>query len=202
MSTQAIKTKLSHTHRAIMQFMVEFPGADGQAIADHFGYSSAYISLLINSDLFRMELRYWQDIGMSEAVLGVREQVEDLAKSSLARLQERVTTLGNSIPIDSLVDISELALKSLGFGSPKMSAVPAAGPVFQTQINNFGSSPVDAKLLASARERMRTINVQRDGNSNDDSDLEVGELKSLTDQSSTGPGFGGNVQTSLAEISR
>jgi hypothetical protein len=212
MSGQVSKLRrLSHTHMAIMKFMIENPDMGTEAVAAEFKYTPAWVSQLIHSDLFQMELKYWQNLGLSEATLGVRDRLNDVAHQSLARLQERLATVGNAIPVDSLVDISEMALKSLGFGAPRSAPVPASGnaPVFNTQINNFGNEPVDRKLLEDARARMRgtqqflevTPDVQRDGNSDNDLGPETSAHEETPAQGSDRPGLGGIVTESVAPVS-
>lgn len=200
--------RLSHTHMAIMKFMIENPEMSTEAVAAEFKYTPAWLSQLVHSDLFQMELKYWQNLGLSEATLGVRDRLNDVAHQSLMRLQERLATIGSQIPVDSLVDISEMALKSLGFGAPKAPVMgPGAAPVFNTQINNFGNEPVDRKLLEDARARMRGAplleipNVQRDGDSNNDLGAEAGALEAAAPESSTRPGLAGVVTESVAPVS-
>lgn len=200
--------RLSHTHMAIMEYMIANPEMPLENVAAHFKYTPAWLSQLVHSDLFQMELRYWENIGLSEATLGVRDRLNDVAHQSLARLQERLATIGNQIPVDSLVDISEMALKSLGFGAPKAPVMsPGAAPVFNTQINNFGNEPIDRKLLEDARARMRggplleIPNVQRDGDSDHNPSPEAGALEAPAPESSTRPGLGGISTESVAPVS-
>jgi hypothetical protein len=144
--------KLSHRHHAIMEFMIANPEAPNSEVAKFFQVTEPWLSSLIHSELFQLELRYKQDVVFSEVATSVKDRITNLAHTSLQRLQERID-LG-AVQTDTLVDISELALKSLGFGAPKVSAMQPAAPVFNQQINNFGSAPIDAKLLADARDRM------------------------------------------------
>lgn len=193
-----------------MKHMIAYPEMGGAEIAAMFHYTPAYISQLIHSDLFQMELRYWQDLGVSEATLSVKDRLNDVAHQSLERLQARLATVGDQISVDRLVDISEMALKNLGFGAPKTHAMTAGPQVFNNnvQVNNFGNEPVDAQLLAEARQRMlltppliRNSDVQRDGNSNDDPRLEAGESAQAPDESPTGSGLGEPLEGSVASVS-
>lgn len=147
--------KLSHRHVAIMDFMITNPEASNGETAKMFGVTEPWLSSLIHSELFQMELRYKQDVAFSEVVVSVKDRLNNMAHTSLKRLQERLEL--DVVSNDTLVDVAELTLKSLGFGIPKSGPAVASGPVFNQQINNnFGAAPIDAKLLADARERMRT----------------------------------------------
>lgn len=208
--------RLSHTHKAIMEFMIANPEMSNDNVAAQFGYTPTWLSQLVHSDLFQMELKYWQDLGLCEATLGIKDRLNDVAHQSLERLQRRLSTIGDQIPVDSLVDISEMALKSLGFGAAKTHGLTPGPQVFNntTQINNFGNEPVDAKLLAEARARMSRLpdetrliatqpleseDVQRTRNSNSNASVEAGQLETGADQSSAGRTLRTAEQTGLAQ---
>lgn len=198
--------KLSHRHRAIMEHMIANPEASNAEVARAFGVTEPWLSSLIHSELFQLELRYLQDVAFSELTVSIKDRINNLAHESLKRLQQRLEL--NVVTNDTLVDVAELALKSLGFGAPKTQAPGPLAPVFNQQINNFGSAPIDAKLLADARDRMLRVvplqlvdadaerirsasegpqevtqDVQRDGNSNDDLGAQAGEPPATPDES-------------------
>lgn len=190
--------KLSHMHRAIMDFMIANPEQPNSVVAKQFNVTEAWLSTLIHSELFQMELRYKQDVVFSEVALSVKDRLTNLAHTSLKRLQERLDL--NVVSNETLVDVSELALKSLGFGPKPQTPMVAQPPVFQQQNNfHFGSQPADAKMLEEARKRMHAPtraalpqltedidNVQRIGHSDDDNGTEAGERQEITIEGSAG----------------
>lgn len=208
--TNRCVAKLTHRHRAIMEYMIANPEVPMGEVAKLFHVTLPWLSQLVHSELFQLELSYLQDVAYGEVVLGLKDRVTHLAHTSLQRLQERLD-LG-AVETDTLVDISELALKSLGFGPKPSTAAPAAGPVFNQQINNFGSAPIDAKLLADARERMlkavpaaevaqpveTSEDVQRTRHTNYYLDPPTGQPQAPSDEGRAGSGLPGAVEGSLA----
>lgn len=200
-----------------MEFMIANPEMSNDDVAARFGYTPTWLSQLVHSDLFQMELKYWQDLGLCEATLGIKDRLNDVAHQSLERLQRRLSTIGDQIPVDSLVDISEMALKSLGFGAAKTHGLTPGPQVFNntTQINNFGNEPVDAKLLAEARARMsrfpdetrlipaplvmETEDVQRTRDSNSDLSAEISQPQAGAVEGSAGRTLRTAEQTGLAQ---
>lgn len=139
--------KLSHTHQAIMAFMVENPEVPLDKVAAKFGYTQGWLSQLIHSSLFQAELHYKQDVHFGEAALSVKDRITEAAHQSLARINERVQS--GVVSTDTLVDIAEMALKNLGYGAPK------AAPQAVINNNTYVNQPVDRTILAEARATMQ-----------------------------------------------
>lgn len=139
--------KLSHTHEAIMAFMVANPTVPLKDVAAKFNFTQGWLSQLIHSSLFQAQLHYRQDVEFSEAALSVRDRLQEMAHTSLEKINERIA-LGGLGP-DHLLASAELALKSLGFGAPKASA-----PTAVINNNTYVTQPVDRAILSEARAVM------------------------------------------------
>lgn len=210
--TNRCVAKLTHRHRAIMEYMIANPEVPMADIAKLFNVTLPWLSSLVHSELFQMELSYLQDVAFSDVVVSIKDRLNNLAHTSLKRLQERLEV--GAVTNDTLVDVSELALKSLGFG-PKPQGLPQPNaPVFNQQINHFGSAPIDAKLLADARDQMlkrqvttltvvpqeETKDVPGDRHTNYYLDPPTGESQAPADQGRAGAGLPGAVEASVAPV--
>lgn len=137
--------RVSHTHEAILQFMIANPAAPLGLVAAHFGYTQPWLSTLIHSDAFQAQLRRRQNEVFGEVVIAeLKDKIVGAAHIAIDKLAEKVEVAND---IRDVTDAAEMLLKSLGYGAPK--AVPAQ--VSQTNVYNFA----DKETLARSRELMR-----------------------------------------------
>jgi len=137
---------ISHTHEAIMSYMIAFPHHGLREIGDYFGYSPSWISQLINSDLFKSKLRERQDAHYSKLSTTLVEKLEAAANVGVEKLTDMMEKSQDPKFIkESTSDI----LSRLGFGAPKSPAgIQFNAPGAQVMMINSGD-------LAEARKIMR-----------------------------------------------
>lgn len=120
--------------------------------ARHFGTSASYLYQIKNSDAFRI---YWQSVS-GEVTDNVQKNVQDnagaltekaasVSTQALDALAEKLDLQASTMPVDTLIDISNLGLKALGY-----SAKGKAQPNVTVNLN-----AVDPTALARAREKMQ-----------------------------------------------
>jgi hypothetical protein len=115
--------KLRWTHDLAIDMMLQNPEWDQRRLAQYFGYSDAWVCMVIASDGFQAKLAERRDEVLNpEVKLQIEERFRALANHSLSRLHEK---LENPNASDNLVLRSvELAAKALGLGAraPMVSA--------------------------------------------------------------------------------
>lgn len=136
---------LSHTHEAVMNFMLLNPSLALREVADHFGYTQAWLSTLIHSDLFQAQLE-----GRKE---GIRVRVADSIpqKMRLAAdlgMEKLVAKLEQTEDAEFILDATDKLLHRLGYAPSKVAAsiVGAGGQ----QQNNFFISAADLDQAKAA----------------------------------------------------
>jgi hypothetical protein len=147
--------RISHTHLAIMDFMIANPERKLSEVAQEFGYTQPWLSTLIHSDVFqkgfRERRRNWETVHdgrLSSRLMGIAEK-------ALGRMEDLMDGEGESAPsARTVTEVGKLALTSLGFiGGSKQEAAPAV-----TVNNNF----VTAQDIAFAQAIMLKNGGQND----------------------------------------
>lgn len=139
---------VSHTHEAIMNWMIAHPERPLRDCAAAFGYSQSWLSTLIHSNLFQARLREKQDQVFSGIKEDLTTKLGALADIGVEKLQAKMET---SEDPKFILETTKVALATLGFG-----AKAGAGPVVNAQNvqqNFYVASQAD---LVAARERMRS----------------------------------------------
>jgi hypothetical protein len=141
--------RVSHTHNAIMDYMLANPGVNLGSIAAHFGYTQPWLSCIIHSDAFQSLLKDRQDTIFHHTVMPIREKMLGVASQALDRIAER-------IPIETdlgvLTKTASTVLDRLGFGT-QQAAVVINNTVNNTQVNTLRSELNDARALMGKIER-------------------------------------------------
>lgn len=137
--------RLRPTHDAIMDFMLMNPGATLAEMGHHFGYTPAWLSTVINSDLFQARL--------SER----RAEIEEIIHNDIPAQMRGIVGMGlekiaahmeRSQDMQYVTTTTDKLLHRLGYAPKSGVVVQSQGP---TQNNFFLASPED---LAKARERI------------------------------------------------
>lgn len=85
--------KVRYTHDAMIDEIIAFPSISGGELAQRFGYTQAWISIITNSDAFKERLAERKgEIIDPKLRASVEERLESLAKRSLDKLLERLDT--------------------------------------------------------------------------------------------------------------
>jgi len=159
MSESAEIKKISAWHEELMDFMLAQPRAGLKQAADYFDVSMSWLSTVKNSDAFQERWAERRGLHSSAVDQGIRERVEGLAEISLETLTRRMEKEGESMGLSTLREVSETALKSLGFGNKNANVnVPLQG---QGGITNHGViNIIDRNVLAEARATRAKLQEQ------------------------------------------
>ena len=137
--------KISHTHLAIMDYMIMHPAKHLKEVAEHFGYTQPWLSTLIHSDVFqkgfRERRRNWESVHDGR----LASRLMSVAEKAIQRLDDIMVAEGDDKPsAKTAVEVGKLALTSLGFMGGNKQEAPA--PV--TVNNNF----ITAQDIAFAQQ--------------------------------------------------
>jgi hypothetical protein len=148
MAKSAQRIRITPRSEAIVDWEILNPGVDANICAERLGINISTLSIIKNSDAF-IDYRARRLASHHESISGasIVEKTEELAKLSIDIMSERFNAKRSDIPLDTVRDTCEMALKALGFGNRPAVGQPASG-----NVNVFvGASP---EQLASAREKM------------------------------------------------
>jgi hypothetical protein len=134
-------------HEELIDFMLAQPRAGLKETSEFFGVSMSWLSIVKNSDAFQNEWDKRRAEHSSAVSVSIVERVEALAEVALETMTEKLEREGAAVGLTTLREISETALKSLGFG--QRSNVPAQNA---NNITNNNMIVVDRETLARARE--------------------------------------------------
>jgi hypothetical protein len=144
--------KFRFWYDSIIDWMLANPGGSHKACAEALGRSSQSINMIVASDMFQArwaERRGQLNSQYNDAILHKTAKVAVLA---LDVLEMKLENSPKSIPAGTVADIAKQSLEALGFGAPK-----AGAPVPTQEVHVH----VNSEVLASARERMRTIEGEK-----------------------------------------
>lgn len=155
---------LSHTHQAIMDFMMANPTVHLGDVAKNFGYTQAWLSQIIHSDAFQAMLKEKQHIAFHHTVMPIREKMTELAHMAL---DKTLQLLPQEVDVRTAQDIAEGMLDRLGFGAKPIAGAPGGNVYNFNQQNNMVVPNTNAAEIAAAREmlasRTSALGVQVDG---------------------------------------
>jgi|SRR5262245_27268421 len=138
-------------HEAIVDDMLMFPKCQVQERAKRLGYSSQYLGMVMNSDLFKA--LYEKRRAEFNAALdqGIQTKARMAADKTLDVIIETLETKRNSIPFPALAEYADKTLERLGYGSSKGNGVNV----------NVVTPLVTAEQLADARATLRAVEDKR-----------------------------------------
>ena len=111
--------RLSDVHEYILDWLLANPGQPQYLLANSLGYTQAWISTVINSDVFQAKLREAQEERRDLIVLGPSEKLNAVADLALEKTLEKLEVNPSE---GFLAQTSSMALKALGYGGNKGSA--------------------------------------------------------------------------------
>jgi len=160
MSAQPIDVMREQHHKMIDWMLAHFRGKGSlQQMADAFGYSYAYLSTVINSDMFKAELARRREMVNTVFAGKVVEQTYENASRSAQLLNKYLETIevtDDDFDPRLVLDINDRTMKQLGYAPNKPVHVNISdNSVHVTQV------AVEANVAAAARERM--MNRARQG---------------------------------------
>jgi hypothetical protein len=118
---------LSYRHEAILDWLILNPDKSQGDCALELGYTEAWLSTVINSDLFQARLRMLQQEKREHGIFTITEKLAGLADLAI---QKTTRSVEASADPAFVLSAAEVALRRLGYGAK------APVPVSPTTINN------------------------------------------------------------------
>lgn len=143
-------------HEELLEFILAHPRASLQETAFYFNVSESWISIVKNSDAFQELWATRRNEHFSRVSATVTERVTALAEISIDALTHKVEQEVNSgnANLQTLKEVGELALKSLGFGVQRNAG--GGGNVINNNV-----ILADKEALREAREKMALLRNNR-----------------------------------------
>ena len=138
--------KLTHKHDAIMSWLILNPEKSQRECADYFNVTQAWLSSLVNSDIFRSAMRARTDEVHVRIADSIPAKLSNLAHLGTSKLEEK---LEKSEDPEFILSATDKILHRMGYG-PQGARAGSALPLGAApqQQNNFFISSGD---LAEAR---------------------------------------------------
>lgn len=107
--------RVKYTHDGFIDMLLENPAISQTAIANHFGYSGAWVSRVMNSDAFLARLAQRKsDIVDPTIAATLEEKFRTLASLSLDVVIDKLSTVKNP---DTALKALEISSRALGYGA-------------------------------------------------------------------------------------
>lgn len=146
-------------YSAIIDWMVANPGRKLGECARHFDKSQAWLSTVINSDMFKAQLAARKESFQQVHDFGLIEKQTEVANLGFDILIDAMKKKRDAIPIDTLVKISDTAMQRLGYGVKPPAGIPSVQ--VNLGMNQQVHAPVTAEALEAARNRVREVEQQK-----------------------------------------
>jgi len=142
-----LKNGVRAWHEELLEFMIAHPRASLRETSFYFNVSISWISIVKNSDAFRELWAQRRPEHFSRVSAGVSERLVALTEVTLDALTNKVEadTQAGTVSIQSLREVGDMALRSMGFGNKGVPTVQVNNNPNQTNIY------VDKDTLANAR---------------------------------------------------
>lgn len=142
-------------HHELIDFMLAQPRASGKETADFLGVTQSWISTVKNTDAFREEWDRRRNEHSHQVSVTLVQRVEALAEITVETMTRKLEKEGDSMGMSTLREVSETALKSLGFGhrgDPRTTPGQNSNMTF-----NGNVVMMDRQVLADARAARAAI---------------------------------------------
>lgn len=155
-STYPTIKKLSWWHESIIDWMLLNPQGRLADCAVQFDVTQAWLSIIVNSDLFRVRLAARRAEMANEVGATVIEKLSGIAGQALEGIAEKIEKEKTKLPLGELRETATMALEALGYGAKSAPHGSGASNVY----NFNGPTHVSRDVLESARQRMRLVGAR------------------------------------------
>lgn len=145
--------KVGWWHERLADWMLANPQLTLGEAAKHFECSRTHLSIIKNSDAFRI---YWATRSgdfsnalvekATDTLTGIQEKTAAVTEMALDAIAARLETCAEVTPMDQLIDISQMGHKALGYGAKANTPSPTVNV-------NISTGLVSAADLEKAREK-------------------------------------------------
>lgn len=109
--------KLRYTHKAMVDLIIEHPELSQNQIAAHFGFTPAWISNILASEAFQMEMSLRREQIIDPTLKAtLKERFEALVIQSVNVLMEKLNKPAGQVSDQVALRAAELGAKALGIG--------------------------------------------------------------------------------------
>ena len=124
----AIK-RMRYTHDAMVDLIVTNPAISQNELAEQFGYTPSWVSLVMSSDAFKERLAARKEELVDPAIRAtLAERFDAVVTKSLEVLLEKLSKPVSAIPDNLALRAAELGAKALGLGGNAVPVAPALPP--------------------------------------------------------------------------
>jgi hypothetical protein len=149
--------KMRSWYESLADYMIVHPTASQDELAQYFGRNVSTISTVVNTDSFKMYFRQRRAAQESTLDAQVRQKLFRLADNSIDTMLTVLEKKKDSVPIESLQRMSEMAFKNLGYGaSANGSGVTVNVGAAQPATVNVAVSLSDLERAREALRRQQT----------------------------------------------
>ena len=131
--------------------MVVNPDGKLKQCARDFDVSQPWLSVIINSDIFKARLAERREAHFANISRTVSEKVSGVANLALNELEKRLDESADFLPYDTVLETAEMALKASGYG-----AKSGGGTQVHLQVINGG---VNRETLEESRALMHRLTI-------------------------------------------
>jgi hypothetical protein len=144
----------------IIDWMIANPGRPLSECAQYIGRTQSTLSIIINSDMFKAALAQRKAEFQQAHDFGIIEKTAKIAHASLDAILETLDKKRSAVPINELREISESALKTLGYGTTAQAS-PGVTLNFNEGSKGQVVLPVSPQHLEEARMALRLAQSSR-----------------------------------------
>lgn len=142
-------------HHSIMDFMLANPRAPYGAVAAEFGVTQAWLSTVINSDIFRAQLAARRSLMDDHVNRDIVTRLQTLAKKGLTEMEAILDD--EEVSASTKLEVAKTSLTALGYLGNK-----GASPVqVNIQTNNQTNIQTRSDILQAARDRLQAQALDR-----------------------------------------
>lgn len=143
---------ISFSHEALINWLIMNPDRPMRDAAAYFGYTQAWLSTIVHSDIFQAKLSDRQDEVFANVASDLPAKLRAATDLALSGLTEKLETTGDA---KFLLDATDKLLHRMGYAPASARNPVGVTQVNNTQINNTYSVCADdlaqARALAKAR---------------------------------------------------
>ena len=142
-------SSLSHHHLAMMDFMLANPQLPMWAVASHFNRTQAWVSTVVNSDLFQAHLHERRKLMEDSQREALKDKLFNITTRGLDALYQGLDD--DEVSVSEKRAITRLGLEASGF------LAKAVAPATQVVVNNNNQNDnreVNVSAVEEARQRI------------------------------------------------
>lgn len=135
--------KINYSHDGMINLILANRGITQNRIAQHFGYSASWVSMVMCSDAFKARLaERAAEIEDPALRATIEDDLKGMAKRSLEILKEKLNEDACNVPDNLALRALEMSTRALGMGTANQQQPPAQVNV-NLHLENLGGRLVD-----------------------------------------------------------